>query len=890
VRNHPLSRRYPVRIQIPLALLAVLAVLGISGGLAPPRGLLITSAQPLANLDLHASLTIPAAARAHAAGAVVQVTNPVQAFEALNRRAGGTLTVAWDGATGVPRFLTGGSSTVRIPYLPTAAEQGNPVAMALGFLDENRALFKLRAAAEDFGPSRMEADKQLGFSHVRLPQVHHGIPVYGRELVVHFDPGGQIVAVNGGYAPGLSVPAEPSISGDRAEQVALSDLKQNQLDAKESASVQATVLKGKTALTVYVAPNGKATLTWAVKVATTSPLGQWTFFVNARRPVVVHAVDTVANAKDRRTYSSRTGNDIPGRLLAQEGERASDPVGQAAHDGAGKVYDYYFNTFKRDSIDGHGMPIVSTVHYGTDQADAENAAWVGEAQQMVYGDGGEIFKPLAYGLDVVGHELTHGVTEATANLIYEGQSGALNESYSDVFGVMIDRANWTLGEQIVRSPPFPVPYLRDLQDPHLGDNYDPNDPLSGAGQPAHMDEYANLPISRRYDYGGVHVNSGIPNHVAYLLAQAIGREKTEQIYYRTLTQYLAPDSDFQDAARASVQAATDLYGATEVTAVWNAFGQVGIGVAGAAGTPPTPPPSTPTAGGTTPVPSQNLPAGCRDLIVNGTFETNAGWQQRTSSDTEIIDPQLPRTGNQSAWLGGTDAEALQYMFQDVRVPANATSVQLSYYRLLHEEFSGALGALLATEATFDVIHADTSGNQVATFETLSSTQGDDTWRQARFDLSRYAGRTVRLVFNASNPTGNVSSMFVDDVSLVACTTGQAQSTPAPPSGNRVYVAGHILDSDTERGIPGAQIFILRQGLSATAAARDDQITDDEVLTYGTADNNGAYQTLDPIPKGRTYSVILTADGYLPVIANNSLPLSNNAPNPTKGDAIMRPAR
>ena len=156
------------------------------------------------------------------------------------------------------------------------------------------------------------------------------------------------------------------------------------------------------------------------------------------------------------TYSADNSTDIPGRLLIDEGERSKDAIAQAAHDGAGKVYDYYFNTFKRDGLDDQGGRMVSTVHYGSDPEDAENAAWIGEAQQMIYGDGGKIFKPLAYGLDVVGHEFTHGIIDNTSDLIYEGQSGALNESYADVFGALIDRGNWTIGEAVIKSPPYPI--------------------------------------------------------------------------------------------------------------------------------------------------------------------------------------------------------------------------------------------------------------------------------------------------------------------------------------------------------------------------------------------------------------------------------------------------
>lgn len=875
------GRRYLSAIQVALSVFLVLALINSSGRLAP-------SSVPDLRLGALAAadvLKVPVGTR------ISQVPSPTEAFDALNSRAGSTLSVSWDGQTGIPRFLAGNSGSTRIPYSPTAAEAGNPLAIARGFLDENRALFRLDAVAKDFGPARIEPDTQLNFSNIRLPQMYNGVPVFGKQLVVHLDQKQQIVAVNGQYAPGLNISSQPSITKEQAEQTALDDLKANQLDPAESLRVKANVLKNKTALTVYIDENGKATLTWSVQIMTESPLGEWTSFVNAHRPVVVHAIDGLDQAKNRMTYSAGKGTDIPGQLLAAEGERTSDPIGQAAHDAAGKVYDYYFSTFKRDSIDGRGLALVSTVHYGTDPQDAENAAWVGEAQQMIYGDGGRMFKPLAYGLDVVGHEFTHGVTDSTSQLVYEGQSGALNESYSDVFAAMIDRGNWTIGEAVVKSPPFPAPYLRSLQDPGLNGAYDPSDPLAGVGQPGAMSQYANLPLSRKSDNGGVHINSGITNHAAYFLAQAIGREKTEQIYYRTLTQYLSPSATFADAGRATLQAATDLYGAAETAAVRNAFSQVGLDVTGTQTGPTPPPPSNvpggvPSPGPSAPPPPQTLPAGCRQLIVNGGFEGTGGWRQAASSNTQVIDPQLPHTGSQSAWLGGTDKESLQYIFQDVAVPANATSVKLDYYRLIHSEFSGIAG-LIADNATFKSLLADTTGTQIAGIETLSSAQGNDKWQQAQFDLTRYAGRTVRLVFTAQNPRGNVSSFFVDDVTMAACTTGQGPAAPSTASASQVYIAGSIVAADTGRGITGAQIFILKPGITASAAAQDQEVTDNEVLTYGTSDSQGRYQTQDPVTRGQTYSVIIIANGYRPILADNGMVIPSNAANPTQVNATMR---
>ncbi|MGB8647026.1 MAG: M4 family metallopeptidase [Anaerolineae bacterium] len=819
------------------------------------------------------------------ATARTQPTDPEAAFRVLQSRAPGKLSAHWNTSTGIPDFLTGADADTRIPYTPTAIEHGNPVAIARGFLDENRALFKLTGISQDLTLTRVEPDTQLNYAHVRLAQVYHDIPVFGKELVVHIDAQERIVAVDGHLQPDLTIATTPSITPEQAAEVAMQDLREIQLTEAERARVK-TRLLDKTRLMVYVDDLGKATLTWYVTIMTDFPLGQWRYFVNARRPVVVHALDSAEHVKQRKTYTADNGTDIPGRLLIEEGEQSRDAIAQAAHDAAGKVYDFYFKAFQRDGIDGQGSPMVSTVHYGSDPQDAENAAWVGEAQQMIYGDGGKIFKPLAYALDVVGHEFTHGITDATSQLTYQGQSGALNESYSDVFGVLIAGTDWTIARTIVKSPPYPVPMLRSLQDPSLGGRYNRQDALNSVGQPTTVSEYANLPNSRKSDNGGVHVNSGIPNHAAYLIGQAIGRDKLAQIYYRTLTQYLTPDSQFADAARATVRAAQDLYGTNEVNAVIQGWSQVGVNVNGSTNVPTPPPTSTtPQRGPTQPTPAPNTTAGCTNLIVNGGFESDDGWTQVSTAHTSIIDTELPHTGNQSAWLGGTDKEPVQYIYEDVLIPANATRVELDFYRLIHEQTTGILG-VFADDAKFGAFIADLKGNVLGALEQQTSSGGDDAWHPVQTDLSQFAGKSVRVMFRAENPKGNESSFFVDDVQLLACTTGAGPTAPQTNSQNLVYVQGTIKSSATGRGIEGAQFFIIKPGLTATDAAADDSVTRDEIITMGTSDANGLYQTDQAIPRGQKYSVIVIANGYRSIVADNGINLPANAQNPYQVDATL----
>lgn len=251
----------------------------------------------------------------------------------------------------------------------------------------------------------------------------------------------------------------------------------------------------------------------------------------------------------------------------------NNPIAVSAHYNGGLAFDYFKNTFGRSSINGQGGNIVSLINVSDDDGSSmDNAFWNGAA--MFYGNGGQAFDPLAKALDVAGHEMSHGVVQSTANLEYQGQSGALNESFADIFGAMIDRNDWQMGEDVVNNSFFPSGALRDLSDPHNGGN-SLNDP---GWQPRTMSEYQNLPNTPQGDNGGVHINSGIPNYAFYLTATSIGKNNAEDIYYRALSQYLTKSSQFTDLRVAATQSAIDLFGAAsnEVAAVENAFNSVGI--------------------------------------------------------------------------------------------------------------------------------------------------------------------------------------------------------------------------------------------------------------------------------------------------------------------------
>lgn len=300
--------------------------------------------------------------------------------------------------------------------------------------------------------------------------------------------------------------------------------------------------------------------------------------------------------KDRVVYDAKNGSSLPGTVVRKEGDAAvSDVTVNEAYDGSGITYDLYNDVYQRNSIDGSGMRLDSTVHY---QKGYDNAFWDGE--QMVYGDGDEdlpveerLFNRFTAAIDVIGHELAHGVTQFEAKLTYSQQPGALNESMSDVFGSLVKQyqrkqtateADWIIGAGLLTSNVNGVG-IRSMKAP--GTAYD--DPVLGKDpQPAHMKDYVNT-IS---DNGGVHINSGIPNYAFYVTAVELGGyawEKAGQIWYATLKDKLNANSKFQDCANLTYRAAGELFGAGSIEQQAVQKGWLAVGLTPDGGGTPTPP-------------------------------------------------------------------------------------------------------------------------------------------------------------------------------------------------------------------------------------------------------------------------------------------------------------
>lgn len=300
------------------------------------------------------------------------------------------------------------------------------------------------------------------------------------------------------------------------------------------------------------------------------------------------AAAAAPSSHGRRTISDCGNSTLLGSATVartEDGPKSKDDSVNRAFEGLGDTRDFYQQVFDRDSIDGHGMRLNGFVHY----ADAyNNAFWDGS--EMVFGDGdGVLFTDFTKSIDVIGHELTHGVTEQAAGLIYHNQPGALNESMSDVFGSLVkqwvkkqsaDQADWLIGAEVF-TPDIGADALRSMKEPGKAYN---NPTLGKDPQPDHMRKYVNLPDTDDGDNGGVHINSGIPNKAFYLTAMGIGGfawDAPGHIWYASL---LASnqDTNFQEFADTTYLKAGQLYGAqsAEQQAVATAWKEVGLPISG----------------------------------------------------------------------------------------------------------------------------------------------------------------------------------------------------------------------------------------------------------------------------------------------------------------------
>ena len=494
--------------------------------------------------------------------ATAQVLRPEAALaaDAMSLAAGARVAVS-PTPTGLARFVR------TVPGAPIPLHRvGSAEERALAFVEHYGAAFGIDGGVEarPFGRSSVD---DVGMEHVRLRQVYQGVPLAGGGLTVHLH-GQAVVAVHAKTVAGLDrLDPVPVVTAAEARGLAAAAL-------AEDLGVTGAVL-GEPRLEFLnkglLGDGGFEThLTWFVE-ARKIDLREFVW-VDARSGRVVLRFSQLTDARDRQTYDANDPgdglfDDLPGSLVRTEvgppvvGAAATDA--NAAHDHAGATYDYFSDEHGRDSFDGAGATLASTVRFcpGASNCPYANAFWNGV--QMVYGTG----FPAAD--DVVAHELTHAVTERTAGLFYYMQSGALNESYSDIFGETVDLLNgsgtdtagarWLLGEDVPAGGA-----VRDMENPPaFGDPGKTSDPQFVCGDPGG-------------DQGGVHSNSGVPNRAYALMVDGgsyngqtvagIGLSKAGKIQFRALTLYLLSASDFADNDLALRQSCQDLIGTAGITA------------------------------------------------------------------------------------------------------------------------------------------------------------------------------------------------------------------------------------------------------------------------------------------------------------------------------------
>lgn len=554
----------------------------------------------------------------------------VRAFEKLQLDTGRSWTWLQHETNDTPMHLSGARTG---KALLVAGK--TPAQTTVEFVDQYRDLFKMRDAAAELSLSKSEVD-HLSMTHVRFQQVTHGVPVVGAELAAHYDAQGRLTSIDANYISGIhDIDVEPKISAKVARDVAVAEVVATTKNVDES---KLTPSEGKLVVFADGARPAALAYEYTVRAVFGDEPAIWVLTVDAKTGEILHRYNNLQTIEasgagvlgDMKTFQvaqsgssyamSDTSRGVSISTYNANGQQAGPDQGATAvtsstltswdrgvgpgaavdaHVYAGVVFDYYKKVHARNAIDGAGGAMLSTVHFG--QA-YDNAFWDGTG--MSYGDGGQLFKPLSAGLDVVAHEFTHGVTGATSNLNYQGQSGALNEAVSDIFGVFIEHSllpdpvnNWIMGERIALGSTG----IRDFKTPANGD------------QPGNMSVFVNT----QQDNGGVHINSGIVNNAAFLMtiggtnpvsktnvAFGIGWEKSEALWYRANTKYFMTTTNFAQAAQGVMQAAKDI-ALTEneqniVDCAWKATGVVQGTCATLTDPNPTTPASTPPGTGTDP--------------------------------------------------------------------------------------------------------------------------------------------------------------------------------------------------------------------------------------------------------------------------------------------------
>ena len=639
----------------------------------------------------------------------------------------------------------------------------------------DRAAQRIIGNADDFTVKSVQID-ELKMAHTRVQQTIGGVPVWGGEAIVHLKADGSLFAITDDLRESISINTTPNYTAEEAITFARrmysgskhltedpkADLwiyhgedrdhlayrvQMRREDGTKNTAMPVIFVDAQTGENVFQYDNlqtgsGPSLYSGTVTIGT-SRVGTTYYMENTTRKVGTFNYNNGTSSAARFTDTDDVWN-----ATAQR-------AGVDASYGAEATMNFYQNAFGRNGIDGSGGPgtttaaansaiglITSRVHYSSNY---NNAFWNGS--YMTYGDGdGSTFTPLVT-LDICGHEMTHGVTERTANLTYSNESGALNESMSDVMGTMVERSvrpttwNWKIGEDAY-TPGTAGDALRLMDNPHA------------VGDPDHY----SLRYTGTSDNGGVHTNSSIANHAFYLIAAGgtnrvsgvavtgIGPAAAQSIWYKALTTYMTSSTNFAGARTATLSAATAIYGAT--SAQYNSVltGWCAVGVGACAGTP-TP---TPTAGGS-------------ELLTNGGFETSISpWVSTGTGALYTNNGNYPHGGTGYVYYGAANSVTGQ-TYQQVAIPTTATGTMTFWlnvssaetttttkYDYLYVEVRNTAGTLLATLATYSNLDKVATAGQYA---------------QKTLSLASYRGQTVRVQVRTTTDSSAITTFRVDDISL-----------------------------------------------------------------------------------------------------------------------------
>lgn len=662
--------------------------------------------------------------------------------------------------------------------------------ISLGIL-RDQAAQRAIGDPDEYVVKRVEID-DLSMAHTHVQQKIGGVPVWEGEAIVHLKPDGELSLITDDLKESIAISTKPNLTDGDALMAAKrmyrgsrfiteeprvdlyiyrgSDrdhlayrVEMPRLDGTEETAVPVIFVDAHTGEKVFEYNNlqtgsGSSLYSGTVTIDTSSS-GSTFYMEDLTRRMGTFNMNNTGdeNTGSGGTQSRYTGTDD---VWSATSERA----GVDAHYGARWTYDYFKNIHGRNGINGSNGPgtttaaanstislVSSRVHFGTSY---NNAFWFNN--RMSYGDGdGVNFSPLVT-LDIAGHEMTHGVTQYTANLTYSGESGALNESMSDVFGAMVESYarggvvngdTWKIGEQAY-TPGTAGDALRYMDNPHAAGN-------GGYTSDDDPDHYAER-YTGTADNGGVHINSGIGNKAFYLVAvggthhrsgvttTGIGTGDAARIWYRALTSYMTSGTNFSGARTATLNAASAIFGSasTQYNSVATAWCAVGVGSC-PGGTP------TPTPGGS-------------ELIVNGGFEGSASpWVGSGTGYFYIANGNYPHGGTGYIYFGVNNSVSGQ-AYQQVTIPStanaaltfwlNVTSSETTtttQYDRLFVEVRNTSGTLLGTLATYSNLNKGTAG----------------VYSQKSLSMASYRGQTVRLQFRATTDSSLTTTFRVDDVSL-----------------------------------------------------------------------------------------------------------------------------